>query len=184
MAKPTWIGQTIGGRYEIEELLGTGGMSAVYKASDPNLRRVVAVKLIHPHLSEDPSFVRRVMEEAYTVSQLRHPNIIQIFDFNHEEDTYFIHSMSVKIIARMATIVAMWEQVRNGYDPVEPRTDLTHAENFLYMMKGCDPDPVEARIMDACLVLHAEHTINASTFTSMVTGSTLAMPFLVTIWTR
>lgn len=100
-------------------------------------------------------------------------------DAYEEEDTYFIHSMSVKIIARMATIVSMWEHVRNGYDPIEPRSDLTHAENFLYMMKGCEPDPLEVRIMDACLVLHAEHTINASTFTSMVTGSTLAMPFLV-----
>ncbi|MDH3342843.1 MAG: citrate synthase [Gammaproteobacteria bacterium] len=100
-------------------------------------------------------------------------------DAYEEEDTYFIHTMSVKIIARMATIVSMWEHVRNGYDPIEPRSDLTHAENFLYMMKGCDPDPLEARIMDACLVLHAEHTINASTFTAMVTGSTLAMPFLV-----
>ena len=96
-----------------------------------------------------------------------------------EEDLYYIHSMSVKIISRIATIVAMWEHVRKGYDPIEPRDDLTHAENFLYMLKGQDPDPVEARIMDACLVLHAEHTINASTFAAMVCGSTLASPFLV-----
>ncbi len=96
-----------------------------------------------------------------------------------EEDLYYIHSMSVKIISRMATMVAMWEHVRNGYDPVEPRNDLTHAENFLYMLKGRDPDPTEARIMDACLVLHAEHTINASTFAAMVCSSTLASPFLV-----
>jgi len=96
-----------------------------------------------------------------------------------EEDLYYIHSMSVKIISRMATIVAMWEHVRNGYDPIEPRDDLTHAENFLYMLKGKDPDPLEARIMDACLVLHAEHTINASTFAAMVCASTLASPFLV-----
>ena len=100
-------------------------------------------------------------------------------DGYEEEDLYYIHSMSVKIISRMATIVAMWEHVRNGYDPVEPRDDLTHAENFLYMLKGKDPDPLEARIMDACLVLHAEHTINASTFAAMVCSSTLASPFLV-----
>ncbi|MDT8452916.1 MAG: citrate synthase [Gammaproteobacteria bacterium] len=100
-------------------------------------------------------------------------------DGYQEEDDYFIHSMSVKIISRMATIVAMWEHIRNGYDPVEPRTDLTHAENFLYMFKGCEPDPDEARIMDACMVLHAEHTINASTFAAMVCASTLASPFLV-----
>jgi len=98
--------------------------------------------------------------------------------YQHEDD-FYIHSMSVKIISRMATIVAMWQHVRSGYDPVEPRRDLTHAENFLYMLHGSDPDPFEARIIDACLVLHAEHTINASTFAAMVCGSTLASPFLV-----
>jgi len=94
-------------------------------------------------------------------------------------DLEYIHSMSVKIISRMATIVAMWEHVRNGYDPIEPRVDLSHAANFLYMLDGKDPDPLAVRIMDACLVLHAEHTINASTFAAMVCASTLASPFLV-----
>jgi hypothetical protein len=90
MTQSTWIGQTLSGRYKIEELLGQGGMSAVYKASDPNLRRVVAVKIIHPHLSSDPEFVRRFEEEAAAVAQLRHPNLIQVYDFNHDEDTYYI----------------------------------------------------------------------------------------------
>ena len=94
-------------------------------------------------------------------------------------DIDYIHSMSVKIISRMATIVAMWEHVRNGYDPIEPRDDLSHAANFLYMLNGKDPDPLSVKIMDACLVLHAEHTINASTFAAMVCSSTLASPFLV-----
>ena len=90
MSKASWIGQTIGGRYEIQELLGQGGMSAVYKANDPNLRRVVAVKLIHPHLSSNEEFVRRFGEEAAAVAQLRHPNLIQVYDFNHDDDTYYI----------------------------------------------------------------------------------------------
>jgi citrate synthase len=94
-------------------------------------------------------------------------------------DLEYIHSMSVKITSRMATIVAMWEHVRNGYDPIEPRDDLSHAANFLYMLDGKDPDPLKVKIMDACLVLHAEHTINASTFAAMVCASTLASPFLV-----
>ncbi len=94
-------------------------------------------------------------------------------------DVEYIHSMSVKIISRMATIVAMWEHIRNGYDPIKPRYDLTHAEHLLYMLDGRDPDPLKVRIMDASLVLHAEHTINASTFAAMVCGSTLASPFLV-----
>ncbi len=94
-------------------------------------------------------------------------------------DLEYIHSMSVKIISRMATIVAMWEHIRNGYDPIEPRDDLSHAGNFLYMLNGKEPDELSVKIMDACLVLHAEHTINASTFAAMVCGSTLASPFLV-----
>ncbi|HEB82068.1 MAG TPA: citrate synthase [Gammaproteobacteria bacterium] len=94
-------------------------------------------------------------------------------------DVDYIHSMSVKIISRMATIVATWEHIRKGYDPIEPRDDLSHAANFLYMLKGKEPSELEVKIMDACFVLHAEHTINASTFAAMVCASTLASPFLV-----
>ncbi len=95
------------------------------------------------------------------------------------EEEYYVHTMSVKIIARIATIVAAWQHVRHGYDPIEPRSDLNHAENFLYMLTGVEPDPLTARIMDACLIMHAEHTINASTFAAMVCASTLAGPFRV-----
>jgi len=95
---------------------------------------------------------------------------------NNEEYSF---SMATKIVARMATIVTMWEHIRNGYDPTPPRKDLTYAENLLYMFRGEEPDPEVARIMDACLVLHAEHTINASTFAALVAASTLASPYLV-----
>ena len=66
MSQPSWIGQTLSGRYRIEEMLGQGGMSAVYKAYDPNLKRGVAIKLVHQHLSGDPEFVKRFEEEAST----------------------------------------------------------------------------------------------------------------------
>ena len=92
------------------------------------------------------------------------------------EDLNYVHTMTVKILARMGTIVAMWEHIRNGYDPIPPRSDLSYAENFLYMLSGNEPDPALARILDICLILHAEHTINASTFAMLVTGSTLAAP--------
>ncbi|HLO33371.1 MAG TPA: protein kinase [Anaerolineales bacterium] len=90
MNQPTWIGRTLSGRYRIEALLGQGGMSAVYKATDPNLKRVVAVKLIHPHLSSDPSFVIRFESEASAVASLRHPNIVQVFDFNNDGGVYYM----------------------------------------------------------------------------------------------
>ncbi len=92
------------------------------------------------------------------------------------ENEDYINDVTVKIIAHMGTLVAMWEHMRNGYDPIEPRKDLTYAENFLYMVTGEEPDTNWARLLDAILILHAEHTINASTFTTMVTGSTLANP--------
>ncbi len=95
------------------------------------------------------------------------------------EDTDYVHNMTVKINARMGTLVAMWEHIRHGYDPIPPREDLTYAENFLYMLNGREPDPLLARILDVCLILHAEHTINASTFSVLVTGSTLASPYAV-----
>jgi serine/threonine protein kinase len=82
--------QILGGRYQIESLIGQGGMAAVYKADDPNLRRTVAIKIIHTHLSNNPDFVRRFEEEATAVARLRHPNIVQVFDFNHDENLYYM----------------------------------------------------------------------------------------------
>ena len=90
MSRQSWIGQKVGGRYQIEELLGRGGMSEVYKATDPNLKRVVAVKMIHAHLSGDPEFVWRFETEAAAVAQLRHPNIIQVYDFDNEDGNYYM----------------------------------------------------------------------------------------------
>ena len=82
--------QILSGRYQIEALIGQGGMAAVYKAYDPNLRRSVAIKVIHTHLSNNPEFVRRFEEEAAAVAHLRHPNIVQVFDFNHDQDRYYM----------------------------------------------------------------------------------------------
>ena len=84
------IGKTISNRYVVEEPLGQGGMSAVYKATDPNLKRVVAIKVIHSHLSSNPDFLQRFEEEAAAVAQLRHHGIIQVFDFNRDDDLYYM----------------------------------------------------------------------------------------------
>jgi serine/threonine-protein kinase len=90
MTTKDWIGKTLAGRYQIEELMGQGGMSSVFKANDPNLKRVVAIKMIHEHLSNDPGFLSRFEEEASAVANLRHPNIVQVHDFNNEEDIYYM----------------------------------------------------------------------------------------------
>jgi citrate synthase len=95
------------------------------------------------------------------------------------QDLNYVRNMTVNIIASMAPLVAMWEHMRQGYDHITPRQDLSVAQNLLYMFSGKEPDPMMARIMDVCLILHAEHTLNASTFSALVSGSTLATPYSV-----
>jgi citrate synthase len=80
----------------------------------------------------------------------------------------------IKLTAQMPTIVAAWESIRTEKDIVEPKSDLNIAANFLYMMSGKMPSAEEARMMDICLILHADHELNASTFTTRVIAGTLA----------
>ena len=80
---------------------------------------------------------------------------------------------AVRLIARTATLVAQIGRHLQGLPPVEPRSDLEHGANFLYMLRGERADPLEEEIMEAALVLHADHGMNASTFAAMVAASTL-----------
>jgi serine/threonine protein kinase len=77
------------GNYEIESLLGRGGMGVVYKARQISLDRPVALKILPPHLSSDSSFVKRFKREARAVAKLSHSNIVQIFDIAQEDDLHF-----------------------------------------------------------------------------------------------
>ena len=86
---------------------------------------------------------------------------------------------AVRLIAKMPTLVAAWARLRHGDDYIPPRDDLSFTENFLYMLTDQVPHPLWGDILDDCLILHAEHTMNASTFTGMVTASTLADPYTV-----
>jgi citrate synthase len=81
---------------------------------------------------------------------------------------------ATRLTAQFPVVVAAFERLRKGLEPVEPRADLNLATNFLYMLKGEEPDEREARIFDVCLVLHADHELNASTFTARVIAGTLA----------
>ncbi|WP_323191020.1 citrate synthase [Halostella sp. PRR32] len=79
-----------------------------------------------------------------------------------------------RITAKIPTVLAAYNRLRNGQEVVEPREDLSHAANFLYMLNDEEPDEVLAETFDMALVLHADHGLNASTFSAMVTSSTLA----------
>ncbi len=77
-------------------------------------------------------------------------------------------------VAQICSVIAALYRSRQGEDYIAPRTDLSHGTNFLYMLRGSDPEQYEGEIMDKCLVLHAEHGFNVSTFTARVVASTLS----------
>ena len=82
---------------------------------------------------------------------------------------------SIMLIAKIATLVASWGRIRKGCDPVEPVSgEANHAANFLYMLTGEMPSREESRIFDIALILHAEHSFNASTFAAREIASTRA----------
>lgn len=78
------------GRYELLEELGRGGFGTVYKAEDQVLDRIVALKVLHPALMIDPTFLDRFKQEARTAARLDHPNLVQVFDFGESEGNFFI----------------------------------------------------------------------------------------------
>jgi citrate synthase len=81
---------------------------------------------------------------------------------------------AIRMTAQMPTIIAAFDRIRNGKEPVAPREDLSTAANFLYMLNGEEADELRVRTFDAALVLHAEHGMNASTFSARVTAATLS----------
>ena len=95
------------------------------------------------------------------------------------DDPQYIYDAVVRLIAKIPTMVAAFQLIRKGQDPIQPRDDLAYSANFLYMLMEREPDPMASRIFDQCLILHAEHSLNASTFSARVTASTLTDPYAV-----
>jgi citrate synthase len=81
---------------------------------------------------------------------------------------------ATRLTAQLPVVVAAFERLRSGKEPVEPKPELNIASNFLYLLKGEQPSERDAHIFDVCLILHADHELNASTFTARVVAGTLA----------
>ncbi len=94
-----------------------------------------------------------------------------------ELDPKTVHQVCVNLISKMPTLVAAHARMRRGDDPIPPRDDLSHAANFYYMLTGEKPYHLTERILDVAFIVHAEHTMNASTFSTLVTASTHADPY-------
>jgi len=107
------LGDVLGGRYRLVELLGQGGMATIYRATDAQLGREVAVKVLHPQYGRDPDFVARFKQEAQAAASLSHPNIVGVYDFGTDADGPYI-VMELVDGEDVATLLA-----RNG--PLPPR---------------------------------------------------------------
>jgi len=92
-------------------------------------------------------------------------------EFSTKDASY---ERSINLIAKVPSIIASWQRIRNGLEIIDPDPSLSHAANFLYMMSGEKQDPEVEKIFDVCLILHADHTFNASTFTARQVASTRA----------
>jgi serine/threonine-protein kinase len=84
------VGEVMADRYELEELVGSGGMSSVFRARDRLLDRHVALKVLHQHYAEDGEYVERFRREARAVAQLSHPNIVTVIDRGESDGQQFI----------------------------------------------------------------------------------------------
>jgi eukaryotic-like serine/threonine-protein kinase len=114
------IGQLLAGRYELQDLAGTGGMSSVYKARDAVLERTVAIKILHDHYADDPEYVERFRREARALAQLNHPNIVTVIDRGEFEGRQFIVFEHVD----GETLKSLVE--REGALPIDQAISLVH----------------------------------------------------------
>jgi citrate synthase len=98
-------------------------------------------------------------------------------EFSNKDSSY---ERAINLIAKIPTIVASWQRVRHGKELIDPRPDLSHAANFLNMLNGEVPEPEIEKIFDICLILHADHSFNASTFAAREVASTRAHMYSAT----
>lgn len=120
--------------------------------------------------------IRGMPKESQPMHVLRTAvSALALFDPNpNATDIPSAQDKALNILAQIPTIIAVFDRSRRGLDPVAPRTDLTFAQNFLYMLNGKEPTEAMARGFDICMILHADHGLNNSTFTARVVTSTLS----------
>ena len=151
--------------------------------------------LLHDHLptqKEFDDFTRNLRDSRPIATQMQKNmknwrkeadpmDVLQAFvaalaGYYNEEGTAkeVSYQRAINLIAKVPSIVASWERIRNDKDVIQPDPKLTHSANFLYMLSGEKPDKELERIFDVCLILHADHTFNASTFAAREVASTRA----------
>ncbi|RKD22731.1 citrate synthase [Ammoniphilus oxalaticus] len=170
--------------YDIKELVEkTTFEEVVYLLWNGELPSVEQLHQLKRQIAEYQSLPTEVVDVIKLISKRSAPmdtlrttvSLLKSFDDEGEEMTPEAnYRKAVKLVAMLPMIVAAIERTRNDLDLVEPKPGLSIAANFLYMLKGIEADPYEVRIMDAGLIMHADHEFNASTFACRVTAGTLS----------
>ena len=177
-------GILIYGGYRIEDLAENSTFEEVchllWYGELPNRAQLARIK---QRLGEGLDVADGVLDVIRLVARGSHPmaslrtavSALSAFDPDAEDmSPEAADRKAVRLTAQAITLTAAIQRIRDGKEPVRPRRDLSLAANLLYMMRDAVPDPLEERIIDAALMLHAEHGMNASTFAARVTGGTLA----------
>lgn len=171
--------------YEIDDLAENASFEEViyllWHRKLPSLKELEELKA---QLAENAKLPKEVLDhfKMYPIDQV-HPmaalrsavSLLGLYDdeadLMDEEANY---RKAVRLQAKMPTIITAFSRVRKGLTPIAPRKDLSFAANFLYMLNGQEPDEIAVEAIDKALVLHADHELNASTFTARVCVATLS----------
>lgn len=142
------------------------------RAELQEIRKALTAEM--PLSPDEIDILRRFPPKAHPMGILRTAvSTLGLFDPSAEDNSPEANKRkALRLTAKMPTVIAAWARIREGKEPIQPRTDLTLAANFLYMLTGKDPDPVAVDALNVYLVLLADHGMNASTFTSRVVTST------------
>ncbi len=177
-------GQLIYQGYDIHDLVGNSNFEEVifllWNKRLPNaaeldqLRSALAASYEIP--SEIVDLMKRIPRDADPIDVLRTTtSALEFYDpTSRDLSPEASVRTAIKLTAQFPALVASAERIRKGLDPIKPNPRLNIAANFLYMLKGEEPTADDARIFDIALILHADHELNASTFTARVVAGTLA----------
>ena len=184
----SWIdganGELIYGGYDIDDLarnttfeevcylLWNGALPTRQQLAELRAQ-LAAQRKLSPELLE---MIRRFPRDADPMAALRTAcSALGMFDAQADDITEpELRRKAILLTAQFPTITAAYDRVRRGLEPVEPKAELDTAANFLYMLNGEEANETRIRTMDVALVLHAEHGMNASTFSARVTAGTLS----------
>lgn len=157
---------------EVCHLLWFGELPTEKQLADLRAKLAEA-REVHPDIIE---MLRRLPKDTHPMAALRTAaSMLASYDPDAEDmsDEANVRK-AIRLTAQLSTLTAAFARLREGKEPVAPRTDLGLAANFLYMLTGEEPDELASRIMDVAFILHAEHGMNASTFSARVTVATLS----------